>query len=322
MLVNKNLDLKSITVWLFFIIILSACAKKKEVYLFSYFTDNGQDGLHLAYSYNALEWHTLNGGDSFLTPTIGKDRLMRDPSIARGKDGTFHLVWTTGWWDKGIGYASSKDLINWSEQKNIPVMEHLQSTKNTWAPEIFYDKNNDLFYIIWASTVPELFPEIKTSANEKGLNHRQYYTTTRDFNSFSPTKLFYDPGFSVIDAAILQRESNYMMVIKNEMSIPEEKNLRISFTHSLDQGFPVTLSENISGNAWAEGPTALMVNDYIYIYFDKYREHQYGAIRSKDAQTWEDISASIQLPKGIRHGTAFCVSENVLNKLLSKKTYQ
>ena len=28
--------------------------------------------------------------------------LMRDPSIIKGKDGIYHLVWTLGWESKGI----------------------------------------------------------------------------------------------------------------------------------------------------------------------------------------------------------------------------
>ena len=46
---------------------------------------------------------------------------MRDPSIAQGGDGTYHLVFTSAWkGTKTFGYASSKDLIHWSEQKNHP----------------------------------------------------------------------------------------------------------------------------------------------------------------------------------------------------------
>lgn len=298
---------------------LASCSPQEEdVYLFSYFTDRGKDGLNIAYSYDGLNWETLNNGKSFLAPCIGKDSLMRDPSIAQGKDGTFHLVWTSGWWDKGIGYSSSKDLIHWTKQQNIPVMENIASTKNTWAPEVFYDEKDDLFYIIWASTVPDQFPEIETTPNEKGLNHRQYYTTTIDFKSFAPTQLFFDPRFSVIDAAILKRKDDYMMVVKNEMSIPKEKNLRLTFTKDLKNGFPVEVTKSISGDSWAEGPTPLQVGEYIYIYFDKYREHKYGAIRSKDGQTWEDVSETIHLPKGIRHGTAFKVKKSILNNLMNE----
>ena len=198
----------------------------------------------------------------------------------------------------------------------------MTAQKTPGAPELFYEEKEDVFYIIWASTVPGSFPEVETTTNERGLNHRQYYTTTKDFNSFSPTQLFFDPGFSVIDAAIIKRESDYMMVVKNEMSVPKEKNLRTTFTSDLSKGFPVEVSESISGDCWAEGPTPLQVGEYIYIYFDKYREHKYGAIRSKDAQQWEDVSDVINLPKGIRHGTAFKVSEDILTKLLSDNQNQ
>jgi hypothetical protein len=55
---------------------------------------------------------------------------MRDPCIIRDKDGIFHMVWTVSWNEKGIGYAWSRDLINWSQQKYIPVMEHEPEARN------------------------------------------------------------------------------------------------------------------------------------------------------------------------------------------------
>ena len=70
---------------------------QQHVYLFSYFTDNGQDGLHLAFSQDGLNWQALKGGKPFLFPTVGKDKLMRDPYILHGNDGLFHMVWTSSW---------------------------------------------------------------------------------------------------------------------------------------------------------------------------------------------------------------------------------
>jgi len=60
-------------------------------YLFSYFKDNGQDGLHLAYSHDGLKWTALKNDRSFLKPQVG-GMLMRDPCICRGPDATFHMV--------------------------------------------------------------------------------------------------------------------------------------------------------------------------------------------------------------------------------------
>ena len=287
--------------------------KDSKVYLFSYFKGNG-DGLHLAYSKDGMKWETLFNDSILLKPEIGKDKLMRDPSIVQDDEGTFHMVWTTGWWDKGVGYASSKDLMNWSEQKNIPVMEKFEGTKNTWAPELFYDKKDKTFYIFWASTIPGAFPDIPTSESEKGLNHRQYYVTTKDFNTFSDTKLFFEPGFSVIDGAMIEKDSTYYLFIKNENSNPAEKNIRIT-SNSKPYDFPVTVSEPITGDYWAEGPAPLQVGEYVYVYFDKYRDKKYGAVRSKDMKKWEDVSDSISFPQGTRHGTAFLVSEKIFEAL-------
>lgn len=293
--------------------LLAACTEDKNVYLMSYFKGNG-DGLHLAYSHDGLQWEALFEDAVILKPQIGKDKLMRDPSIVQDDDGTFHLVWTTGWWDQGIGYASSKDLKNWSEQRYIPVMEKYEGTKNTWAPELFYDAKDKTFYIFWASTIPGAFPELPTSDREKGLNHRQYYVTTKDFETFSETKLFFDPGFSVIDGAILKKADRYYLFVKNENSAPAEKNIRIT-AHDKPYDFPTTVSAPITGDYWAEGPTPLIVGGYVYVYFDKYTDRKYGAVRSKDMTNWEDVSETVSFPEGIRHGTTFAVSEAILQGL-------
>ncbi len=61
----------------------------KDVYLFSYFMNNGQDGLYLAYSHDGLSWQTLNGNRPFLKPNVG-GKLMRDPCVIQGPDKQFH----------------------------------------------------------------------------------------------------------------------------------------------------------------------------------------------------------------------------------------
>ena len=122
------------------LVLLNAAAlSARDVYLFSYFRGE-KEGLHLAYSYDGLRWTALNGNRSLLKPEIGEDRLMRDPSIVQGPDGTFHMVWTSSWHDRIIGYASSRDLLHWSKQRAIPVMAHEPEAQNCWAPELFYDE--------------------------------------------------------------------------------------------------------------------------------------------------------------------------------------
>lgn len=294
--------------------VVFGCAPAREsVYLFSYFVDNGQDGLHLAYSYDGLKWRALRDNQSFLKPTAGKDKLMRDPCIINGPDGKFHMEWTVSWNEKGIGYAHSEDLINWSEQKYLPVMEHEPTARNCWAPELFYDEQQDLYMIYWATTIPGRFPETD-STGDNGYNHRMYYTTTKDFEHFSQTQLLYDPGFNVIDAVIAKTSSRYTMFLKNETRYPPEKNIRIATSKKLTKGYSKA-SEKITGEEWVEGPTVTKINGEWTVYFDRYRRHKMGAIKSEDLEHWEDISDQLDFPEGTRHGTVFRANAKVLERL-------
>lgn len=290
--------------------------KKQDVYLFAYFKNNGEDGLHLAYSRDGYKWATLKNDQSFLTPTVSNDKLMRDPCIIRGADGLFHMVWTVSWKDKGIGYASSRDLVNWSKQQFIPVMAKEAGARNTWAPEITYDDQTKTYLIYWATTIEGKFPET-AAKEENGYNHRMYYVTTKDFKTFSDTKLLYDPGFNVIDASIVKDGGKFIMFLKDETRNPVQKNLKIAYSDKLEGPYGKA-SAPITGKYWAEGPTSLKIGEDWLVYFDKYTEHKYGAITSTDLKNWTDISDKIALPKGLRHGTIIKIKEKELSKLLKQ----
>ena len=288
-----------------------SCSRQEEIYLFSSFHEPATDGLYLAYSYDGYHWNDLGG--SFLEPEVGKDSLMRDPSVVRDPGGTFHMVWTSSWQgDHGFGYASSEDLIHWSEQKFIPVMQHEPSTVNVWAPEICYDSDSGTFIIIWASTIPYRF---ERGIEEERNNHRMYYTTTEDFEVFSETKLFLDPGFSVIDAVIVPRaEEDFVLVLKDNTR--PNRNLKVAFGKS-PLGPWMEISEPWTQN-FTEGPTILRSGEEWLIYFDAYREKKYGAVKTRDFKNFKDISGEISLPEGHKHGTIFKADESILEELKRK----
>ena len=283
-----------------------------SIYLFCYFKGNG-DGLHYAYSEDGYKLNALFNDSIILKPTVSKDKLFRDPCIIKGADGNYHMVWTVSWNDKGIGYAYSKDLIHWSAQQFIPVMEHEDSARNTWAPEITYDPVAKDYMIYWATTIGGRFPQ-KDTAAENGYNHRIYYTTTKDFRKFAPTKLLYDPGFSAIDASIVRDRSRWLMFLKNETRAPVEKNIHIATATKLVGPYSKP-GPSITGSYWAEGPTAIQINGTWLVYFDKYRVHKYGAVSSRDLVHWTDVSDKISFPTGARHGTVFRVSREEFSRM-------
>ena len=182
----------------------------------------------------------------FLLPSVGPEMIMRDPFLFSGNDGLFHLVCTAGWRGNGIGYANSFDLMTWSTQRFLPVMEHEKSTVNCWAPEIFYDELDEQYVIYWASTVPGRFPETDHMGDE-GLNHRMYYTATPDFKTFGETRLFFDGGFNVIDATLVKNDGRYLLFMKDETLNPCQKNIRFAISNNIFRGFH-SVSPPITGD--------------------------------------------------------------------------
>ena len=288
-----------------------ASGAEGDSYVFTYFTKNGEDGLHLAWSSDGYTWAALNGGRSYLEPKVGKSKLMRDPCVTRGPDGTFHLVWTSGWNEDDIGYASSKDLIHWSEEKEIHVMAAEPTVRNSWAPEIDYDANRGEFLIFWASTIPGKFPTT-AGTSEDAYNHRIYATTTKDFTNFTPTRLFFDPGFSVIDATILPANGKFHLIFKDETVKPPRKYLQMAVSDAMQGPYGPPSAPFTPKDLWVEGPTAIRIGDEYLVYFDAYIQKHYGALRSRDLQTWEDVTAKMTFPDEgtpvrMRHGTVIAV---------------
>ncbi|MBN1796791.1 MAG: family 43 glycosylhydrolase [Sedimentisphaerales bacterium] len=281
----------------------------EEMYLFTSFGGDG-DGLHLSYSNDGYNWVDLH--EIFLKPAVG-NKLMRDPHITQDTDGVFHLVWTTGWHDKGIGYARSKDLVNWSEQKFIPVMADTEGTKNCWAPEMFYDDAAGEYIIFWASDVEGRFPD---TVSQDRMNNRTYYVTTKDFKTFSKAELFFDPGFDHIDATIIKFSDSFVVAVKEGDKQKQRVWGPIHLAQAEMVKGPYTLMDKpLVSNQRAEGPTLAKVGDDYIAYFDYYGEGKYGAYKTRDFKTWTDISGEVRVVNGQRHGTVFKVAGTVVDKL-------
>ena len=285
---------------------------QKKMYLFSTFREPATAGLYLATSSDGYHWDDLGG--PYLKPEIGKQKVMRDPSVAQGPDGTFHLVWTSSWkGDLGFGYASTKDFIHWSPERFLPVMAYDTSTVNVWAPELFYDDVKRDFIIVWASTIPFKFEK---GQEEERNNHRLYYTTTKDFVTFTDTKLYFDPQFSVIDAMIVKRGKKDYVLVHKDNTRPF-RNIKVSFGKS--PFGPWSKSSEPFTAFKTEGPTVAKVGKDYLIYYDSYGAKKYGAAKTSDFKSFTDVSNQISLPEGHKHGTIFMVDEKTVEALKKRK---
>jgi len=144
-----------------------------------------------------------------------------------------------------------------------------------------------------------------------------YYTLTTDFERLAPPKLLYEPGFNVIDATIVQDGKRYVMFLKDETRHPPAKNLRVASADAPTGPYGPP-SAPITGNYWAEGPSAIKLGEKWFVYFDRYTEHRYGLVTSTDLVHWDDESERARFPADHRHGSVLRVSREVLGGLLKQ----
>ena len=283
-----------------------------DLYMFTSFHEPADEGLRFLYSEDGIHWDSIAG--TWLAPTLG-DSIMRDPSIVVGPDSTLHLVWTIAWkGDTGFGYSSSRDLVNWSEQRRIPAMDSVASTQNLWAPELFYDDVKGQYMVVYASCVPDAGFDV--GIEEEKNNHRLYYVTTKDFTTFSDPKLFYEPGFSCIDATLVKRgPEDYVMVVKDNTR--PNRNIKVAFAK--DAEGPYTAASEPFTESFTEGPSVAKVGDEYYIYYDTYRKFIYSAHKTSDFKTFTDVTDSISVPSGHKHGTIFRAPRSVVEKLIEAR---
>lgn len=290
-------------------------------FLFAYFAEQAQgrgDGLRLAHSHDGLHWGAIGAHRVFMPPEVGGGSF-RDPHVLRAPDGDYHLVWTTSCvpWaesgcvqDRGFGHARSPDLVHWSAQDYVPVALEVE---HVWAPETVYDADTGQFMVFWSSPLDE-----DPSASDP---HRIYYLLTPDFSTFSePRVLFERPGRNFIDATIYQGADGFWMFLKDEAD--GQKNIRALSSPLLFGAGAWTAepSSPLTGAYAAEGPSALEDDGRLLLYFDRYGEGLYGALRStglvglEAPAAWEEVSASVYFA-GVRHGTPIRVPADVFREV-------
>ena len=301
------ISIRKISIFFISILLLASCNNK--VYLFTSFHEPADGGLRMLYSKDGYKWTDFD--TVFLKPMVGQQKIMRDPSIAQGPDGTFHLVWTTEWkGGNGFGHASSIDLIHWSNQQYIPVMKDEPTVVNVWAPEIFYDDEKKEYVIVWASCIPGRFEK---GVEDENNNHRLYYTVTKDFTSFAPTALFLDPKFSAIDAEIIKRkQKDYVLVVKDNTR--PERNIKVAFSQNVTgpyQNVSLPFTEHFT-----EGPSVAKVKNGWLIYYDVYQKKKYGASFTEDFKIFKSVDSLVSVPTGHKHGTIFMANKKILKGLL------
>lgn len=272
-------------------------------YVMSYFNgDPGSETGYLAVSQNGLDWIKLEGSD--ITASAGTKRV-RDPNLARTKDGGFVITATQGMDNPEIYVMTSEDLTSFTEAEPVlvgvadPGMK--MSGTRAWAPEVIYDNENDLYTVYFSDPGDECAP--------------MYYVTTSDFETYSYPDRLFDPGYPVIDGTIFVMDGRYWMIYKDERAAVQTIFSAVSSCPG--ERFEMAYDMNILAPLRkVEGPMVfrdIETNGY-RIFIDDFSHHTFLAGRfsrlgDKPDPDWSDTER-LSLPEDdVRHGSVVRITE-------------
>ena len=129
-----------------------------------------------------------------------------DARVAVGPDGVHYAVWAGSVpGDKSFRHAASKDGASWSEPERIEIP--VENALDFESPNLFYDAASAQFIVTFSCTLAR--NAIQAFQEDTEHNPRVWYSTTKDFATFSPPKLLFDNNYAARDAQILKAGSRY-----------------------------------------------------------------------------------------------------------------
>lgn len=309
-------------------------------YLFVHFAgDATADGEQIRFALSRgndpLHWRALNGGRPVLISTVG-DQGVRDPYVIRAPGGDrFYIIATdlrmagrggSAWWEvqrhgsRSIIVWESTDLVRWSAPRLAKVAP--DEAGNTWAPEAAWDARLGKFIVFWASKL--------YGAEDKGrhgnTHNRMLYATTDDFRSFSPARVWDDPGHSVIDATVIEHAGRYYRYSKDDRDPPQATRCAKSITAQKSASLTAPAYEFIADCIGrgaigdGEGPLVFKSNteEKWYLFIDEYGHQGYVPFETTDldAGTWTRAKA-YRMPPNPRHGAVIPVTQAEYDRLLA-----
>ncbi|MEU1040703.1 glycoside hydrolase family 43 protein [Streptomyces sp. NPDC005907] len=268
-----------------------------SAYVMGYFTESpagtGADyGLHLAVSTDSLNWMPLNQNNPVVTPTQGAGGL-RDPFILRKRDGGFVVLATDL---KGTDWSYNSQYIHVWDSADLRTFTnyrrpHLHDmATHSWAPEAFWDASRGQYAILYSAV------------NSSGHNVLMVNYTS-DFTTVSAPRVFFDPGYDVIDGdmAVGVNGVNYLYFKRNGTLVGAR-------SASLDPGSFVPFSTPVS-HGGTEAPTLVksLTSATWYLWGDTYTPNGvYYAWQTNDlaAGTWTPVDQKLYThPLNAKHCT-------------------
>lgn len=307
-------------------------------YLFAHFKEKitvDGEAVYFSVSSDGFNWEKVNNGEPMLMSTLG-DKGCRDIEIVRLHTGGFVIITTdlcivrqmddqyrVDW--KHINSHGSKslciwktdDLVNFSEQR----LQHFgrEDFGCMWAPEVFFDEENEEYLIHWGSTV-----------KQTDYKHMSIYcSTTKDFETFSEPKLFFTKDNEILDSHIRKFGDTYHLFYKNSSNPPmnmhsTSKNLYGPYEH--DMAFQRYMEEEIKNPGSYEGATSFVLPDgrwCLLLDFFGCEKEKMGYVPFVSEKpgdcNFTRMDSGFSFPYGFKHGGVIEITADEYNRLKNYK---
>ncbi|MBE7174052.1 MAG: glycoside hydrolase family 43 protein [Williamsia sp.] len=276
--------------------------------------------LHIALSTDGRHWTPLNNNEPVW------DHFMRDPFIHRSPDGLWRIVSTGGGSREErekMGpvclYITSKDLIIYKEEGTLALMKEAKNDSgafagNIWAPEWYYDEAKKEYMVFWSS-----------SFKDAGWKEsRLWYSTTKDWKTFTPAKVLFQPPYSVIDGTLLKDKDTYYLFHKEEefgVLTGERRAIRVATSKNMEGPYTVVEGDLNKGQiapTITEGPSVMKdpIKKGWLLYYDFPMADDFGVSYSEDLQHWT-VEKDVSFPPDARHGSVSVITIEEAKKLLA-----
>ncbi|MBE6755357.1 MAG: 1,4-beta-xylanase [Ruminococcaceae bacterium] len=303
-------------------------------YLFTHFkekiTPDGEQ-VYFGISHDGLNWEKVNGGNPILTASFG-EKGCRDIEIVRLHTGGFMVITTDlcvanrydenlqlDWSDinrtgsKSLRMWKTDDLVNFSEERLVSFGR--DDFGCMWAPEVFFDEENEEYLIHWGSTVAE------TDYKHMSI----YCSVTKDFETFSEPKLYFTKDNEILDSHITKVGDTYHLFYKNahnpSMNMhATSDNLFGPFEH--DEKFEKYMDEEIYHPGSYEGPTTYVLPDgrwCLMLDFFGCEKEKMGYVPfvspSEGDMNFVRMPENFSFPYGFKHGKVIEITDEEYERL-------
>lgn len=263
----------------------------------------GNEKSFFALSEDLKKWSYI---DSISINVSSGSKRVRDQYLSRDKTGNYLLLGTQGYMHPEIYLANSESINEFElELKNINYSDkdlHIFANYS-WAPEIIYDYDNDQYLILYSDT------ETKNSPI--------YAVATKDFERFSYPFIFFDAGFTIIDANITMFDGKYYLFYKGE-DVERYGALYYAVSDSLSCGSNWRLyDDEITSSYNLEGPFGLKgLDNKNYLFSDAFEvaKPYYGLFDSDSKINLKNIKDL----NGVHHFSILKITKSEYERLMEE----